>query len=73
MPFLIAQSAMIADDCAKVQLVRTKYGDLSIAADVLDSMITVGTLDSVMIGALASRSPVVPPAMISALSLRIAS
>ena len=38
MPFFIAQSAMIPEDCASVQLVRTKYGDLSIKADVLDSM-----------------------------------
>src|SRR5262245_50034042 len=35
MPVLTAQSAIITDDCASVQLVRTKYWDLSITADVL--------------------------------------
>ena len=42
------QSATIADDCASVQLVRTKYGDFSIKVDVLANMITVGFLASVI-------------------------
>jgi hypothetical protein len=33
---------MMADDCASVQLVRTKKGDFSTTAVVLDNMITVG-------------------------------
>ena len=67
----MAQSAMIADDCASVQLVRTKKGDLSITAVVLDSMMTVGFFASVMRAALASRSAVSPPPTISTLSLTI--
>jgi hypothetical protein len=46
---------------------------LSITADVLDNMMTVGFLASVMTEALASKSPVKPPAMTSALSLMMAS
>jgi hypothetical protein len=56
-----------------VQLVRTKYEDLSITADVLDSMITVGFFASVITGAAAISSAVRPPARMSMLSLVIAS
>ena len=38
----MAQSAMIAEDCASVQLVRTKKGDFSTTAVVLEITTTVG-------------------------------
>ena len=68
-PFFTAQSAMMADDCASVQLVRTKKGDFSTTAVVLDNMITVGFWASVSSGALGMRSAVRPPPMTSTLSL----
>ena len=38
----------MAEDCASVQLVRTKKGDFSTTAVVLESMITVGFCASVI-------------------------
>ena len=43
-PFFAAQSAKIAEDCASVQLARTKKGDFSITAVLLEIMITTGFL-----------------------------
>jgi hypothetical protein len=48
---------MIADDCASVHPVRTKYWDLSMTADVLANMMTVDTFASVMIEARAFTWP----------------
>ena len=59
----------MADDCASVQLVRTKNGDFPTTAVVLDNMITVGFWASVSSGALGMRSAVRPPPMTSTLSL----
>ena len=48
---------MIAEDCASVQLVRTKKGDFSTTAVVLDSMITAGFWASVISEALGIDRP----------------
>ena len=70
---MIAQLAIIPDDCASVQLVRTKKLDLSTTAVVLDSMMTAGIRASVKSDAPGSRSAVRPPPMTSTLSLTMSS
>ena len=64
---------MMADDCASVQLVRTKKGDFSTTAVVLEIMMTAGFCASVRSGALGSRSAVRPPPMMSTFSLTMSS
>ena len=56
-----------------MQLVRTKNGDFSTTAVVLEIMITVGFCASVMSAALGKRSAVRPPPMTSTLSLTMSS
>src|SRR5262249_58599807 len=70
-PFLTAQSAMIADDCPSVKLVRTMNGERSVVTDAPDTMTTIGILASVASGATVSADGVIPAPRIAILSLTI--
>src|SRR3954462_11364416 len=42
LPFLAAHSPMIQDDCERMKLVRTKYGDAVVVTEAPEIMTTVG-------------------------------
>jgi hypothetical protein len=65
---------MIVDDCARVKLVRTAYGERSVMIDVPAAVTTSGIFASVASGATASAAGVTPnPARNCTLSLTISS